>query len=223
MPLERYKIKIIEKPLSPLFRTVKNPVYSKIGDVLKDGENITKYAKKCNACGLNTGNSTIAPTFVKSPKAIFIGRNPGQAEAFYGDIFDTSTKSGAVFRAYLEALGLTPPEVYVTNVCHCSTPQNRPLLEEEVKKCCGWKIAEFKNMDLPEHIFLMGQDALKLFYGTQHPTILSILGDIYVSEWEGKKRYFYPILHPAYICRDKEWAKSAFNILTIANKIMKGE
>ncbi len=171
--------------------------------------------KSCKRCKLSREcKIPIPPDIVYQPKAMFVGRNPGKIDDIVGVPFSQRGNSGKIFSKYLDVLGLSREEVILSNVAYCRTKTNRPPEMEHMQVCSLWKYWEFRLFKTPPFIFVLGNDALKLFMGWGYPSLLAIHGDIYHTFLAGKKEvYIIPVNHPSFILRNREWGKDTVKIL----------
>jgi len=119
--------------------------------------------------------------------------------------------SGRVLDSAFEIAGVKKTDVFITNVVHCHTPDNRKSLPHEMANCRGFLLEELKLVK-PKTIIPLGQDA-----------VVSILG---MDAWPSSvgKRVIcndysvYPMYHPSYLRRKgtsqvRLYANSLANIL----------
>ena len=86
----------------------------------------------------------------------FVGDKPGQTDDEQGLAF--IGKAGAIFDSYLDVLGLTSEEVYVTNVVKHRPPHNRDPKPDEIKACVGFLLEELRLVR-PRLIVTLGKIA----------------------------------------------------------------
>lgn len=89
--------------------------------------------------------------------AMIIGEAPGEQEDKEGRPF--IGKAGQLLRSTLEAHGLSPDQVYITNIVKSRPPGNRTPTQEEIEAHIGYLIAEYKRIK-PTHVLLLGNTAL---------------------------------------------------------------
>jgi DNA polymerase len=102
--------------------------------------------------------------------------------------------SGRLLDNAFRIAGLQKADVFITNVVHCHTPDNRKSLPHEIMNCAHFMSQEINLVD-PAIIIPLGQDA-----------IISILGsDAWPSSVgksvQSKGRTVYPMYHPSYIMK----------------------
>ncbi len=161
----------------------------------------------------------VPPEGSLSPRAIFIGRNPGKGDDIYSRPFSTEYSGGTLFKRYLRALGLMRNEIYISNMCFCNTRMNRPPTSEQILSCMEWKSIEFSLLKIPDYIFLLGNDALRWIMGRRYPSIERVYGDLYLGQFKGEKRLFIPIHHPGYLVRNPDEVENTFTLINEVSKI----
>ena len=80
----------------------------------------------CNLCGLCKGANTVC-LWGEGPTPcdiMIIGRDPGEQEDNVGRPF--VGRSGQLLDELLQAAGLKRENVYISNICKCRPPGNRP-------------------------------------------------------------------------------------------------
>jgi len=158
----------------------------------------------CARCGL-LGCEKVGPSCPTVPitgrRIALVGEAPGYNEVKQGRPF--VGESGKLLRMIIKQLGVDPEELFITNVCICKPPNNRPPSPVEIK-CCLPRLLDELQTFKPEVVIALGATALKALGGTTTITkarglpFLHSLGFTVV-----------PTLHPAFILRDP----SAFNDL----------
>jgi len=135
--------------------------------------------RRCTACPLWEGRTLAVPGEGQG-KIMFVGEAPGVEEDRLGMPF--VGPSGDIFNEMLKMMGLARDKCFVTNVCKCHPQKNHIPKIEELKKCKEEWLDLQISVIKPKLIVLMGDLALKLFFGGGN-----------ISELKGKvidKRYF---------------------------------
>jgi len=161
---------------------------------------------RCRRCkGLNIPGETMSAPGAGNHKAkvFVVGQSlhsynsdtPVQIP-FVGPI--KSSDSGVLLYEILEKNGITLKEnLFITNVVHCHTPNNRPSLHNEIMNCMSFLKQEL-NLVKPRLIIAIGSDARNWF-------CLPTLGSgkfVRLFKREGNfKRYYIVAHHPSYILR----------------------
>ncbi len=102
--------------------------------------------------------------------------------------------SGRLLNRAFEKAGISKSDVFITNVVHCHTPENRKSFPHEIANCRTFLLEEL-DLVKPNVIIPLGQDA-----------ITSILKEDEWSKLVGKKVVIgsyivYPMYHPSYVMR----------------------
>ncbi len=165
-------------------------------------------ASVCRACRLAEGRTQVV--FSRgNPEArlMFVGEAPGADEDRQGLPF--VGKAGQLLNRILEAAGIDPSDVYITNVVKCRPPENRTPLPDEVKICTQlWLLPEIEIVR-PLIIVPLGSVATQFFLG-QKVSITKVRGKWF--EWNGIK--VFPMFHPAYLLRNPSRAPGSPKALT---------
>lgn len=148
----------------------------------------------------------IPSQYVSNPDIIVINRTPTMNDLKYATSSDAKNPSNAVINKLVHELGFTTPYISSLSYHVTSTPNEWTL--DKLKEEFYFKNLEFDNIELPQVFLLLGNDALNTFFNTGR-TVQNIFGDIYLSEYKGSKRLFIPMIHPAYLLRDKNLYKQA--------------
>jgi len=171
-------------------------------------EELKARAQGCRACRLAEGRTQVV--FSRgNPEArlMFVGEAPGADEDRQGLPF--VGKAGQLLDRILEAAGIDPNEVYITNVVKCRPPENRTPLPDEVKICTQlWLLPEIEIVR-PLIIVPLGSVATQFFLG-QKVSITKVRGKWF--EWNGIK--VFPMFHPAYLLRNPSRAPGSPKALT---------
>ncbi len=214
-------------PPELILRSVKDLVKAKghDWDKLSAGTKRALYERvlpHCKYCELWSGSrGPVLPMRNNmNPKAVFVGRNPGKGDDKNSDLFSTEASGGLVFAKYLKTLGLQRGDIYVTNVVMCRTKKNGPPTTQQTSMCSGWNLVELSFVEIPRYVFLMGNDALRMFFGQDFPAVQRVYGDLYLSSLFGKKTLFIPVQHPGFIVRNPEEADNTMTLLTTVERIM---
>lgn len=123
-------------------------------------------------------------------------------------------RSGQLLRRTMREFGINDQRVFITNICHCRPPENRPPKKTEIDNCKKFKVALFKAMK-PKLIVGLGSTPMKFLLG-KHASITSSRGKLYkpFGIW------VMTIFHPAYVLRGQglnEFRKDISNLGKIFN------
>ncbi len=158
---------------------------------------LEKQASICVDCRLHEGRKTVVfGAGATDADLMFIGEGPGQHEDEQGLPF--VGRSGQLLSTLLERVGLTRPEVYISNVVKCRPPGNRDPRPDEIDACKGYLIEQIKLID-PAVVVTLGNFSTKLLLKTQ-VGITRMRGQAY--PWWG--RHVVPTFHPAAALRNGE-------------------
>ncbi len=178
---------------------------------LKDLEKICKNCKKCrlhenrNEVVFGDGN----------PKAdiLIVGEGPGFNEDKQGKPF--VGRAGQLLDKMLKAINLNRKEVYITNIVKCRPPDNRNPQESEIEKCLPYLRWQVKIIQ-PKIIVSLGSVSAKVL----------IDKNIKITKDRGKivekgNIKFLPTYHPAYLLRNPNAKKDAWEDLKLISETLK--
>ena len=151
--------------------------------------------RNCRKCpGLNKkGVTESAPGFGNiSARVMIVGQSLCR-KCMVTQIPFTGGSGRLLDRAFANA-GIKKTDVFITNVVHCHTPNNRKSLPHEIINCHNFLLRELALVR-PRALVLLGEDA-----------VTSILGreawPFRVGDKVTHDRYvIYPMYHPSYILR----------------------
>ena len=157
------------------------------------------HIRNCSACNarLDRVSNPIPPEGDPESLFVIVGRNPSSVDTVNSGIFRKDSNYGKIFELYLERLGLSRGEVYLTNSLFCPLPQNRDPHPLERIVCSLHKKVEFGFVRKARIVLLMGDDALKQFVD---PSL-----DIR-SNWDRYfaigSRFLIPIMHVGFFLKN---------------------
>lgn len=160
-----------------------------------DFELLEKNCKECKKCGLyKTRTNTVFGRGNQTASLLFVGEAPGEKEDLSGKPFVGA--AGKLLDKYLEAVGISTDDYYITNTVKCRPPQNRDPLPEEQEACKEFLRAQVQEIK-PKLIVCLGRiAAMRLikpdFRITAEHGKLFKLGDHIICA----------VYHPAAILRD---------------------
>lgn len=102
--------------------------------------------------------------------------------------------SGRLLDQAFHTAGMQKSDIFITNVVHCHTPENRKSLPHEISNCSPFLLEEIRIVE-PRVIVPLGQDAVISILGTN--AWPSSVGR--KVSWKG--RAVYPMYHPSYIMK----------------------
>lgn len=153
---------------------------------------LEKAYHNCTRCPLLVKNRTQVVFGVGDPnkcKVVIIGEAPGKQEDMQGEPF--VGKSGQLLNEFLEHIGLTRKEVYITNTILCRPPHNRNPSSEELCNCRNRLNHHITILD-PKVIITLGNFATQYLLETKQG----------ITKLRGKPvhthgRTIIPMQHPA--------------------------
>ncbi len=192
---------------------------SKVKRSLKVLNLIADKAANCTACVLHKNRiKSVFQSGNPNAELMFIGEAGGRTENELGEPF--VGRAGKLLDSMIKAMGYKKEDVYITNICKCSPPDNRKPAPNEMNAC-----REFLEMQLhivdPNVIVALGATATEGLLGPG-PGITKRRGQWsyrYNNEWGFN---IMPTYHPAYLLRTPAAKKEAHQDLTEVNKLLKG-
>lgn len=148
----------------------------------------------CTLCGLHEGRTQTVPgSGDPNAEIMFIGEAPGQYEDEQGIPF--VGRSGQYLNYLLDKIGLSRPQVFITNVVKCRPPGNRDPQAGEMSACRPYLDRQIATID-PKVIVTVGRYSMARYFPKAK-----------ISEIHGKPLYqdgyaYYPIYHPAAALRN---------------------
>jgi uracil-DNA glycosylase family 4 len=162
---------------------------------------------QCRACGLcQQRTRTVPGEGPATPELVFVGEGPGADEDASGRPFVGA--AGQLLDKMISAMGMRRDEVFICNVVKCRPPGNRAPEPDEMAACMPFLEAQLAALK-PKVICLLGATPLKALLGLTGITRLH--GQR--KEWRGVP--VIPSFHPAYLLRNAEAKKPAWEDLKI--------
>lgn len=125
-------------------------------------------------------------------KIYFLGEAPGFYEDREGRPF--IGQAGKLLSQLIELIGLTRPEVYISNIVRFRPPENRDPLPEEIEAFRPYVDEEIKIIDAPI-IVTLGRFSMNKFL--PETKISQIHGQVFEKNINGKMVKILPMYHPA--------------------------
>jgi uracil-DNA glycosylase family 4 len=158
-------------------------------------EDVRIAVENCRACPLHESRTNaVFGAGNEKARLVFVGEAPGADEDQQGQPF--VGRAGQKLTQIIEAMGLSRPEVYITNVLKCRPPGNRNPLPEEVRACEPYLIEQLRLIK-PKIVCALGTFAAQTLLRTDR-RISSLRGRFHT--YQGIK--LMPTYHPAYILRN---------------------
>lgn len=176
----------------------------------------------CNLCNLCKGVNTIC-LWGEGPApcdTMIIGRDPGEQDDKEGRPF--TGKIGQLLNELLQVAGIKRENVYVSNVCKCKPPENRPYTSEELNACRVYLDQEIAAVQ-PKVIITLGGDALEAITGQTQ--VMKLAGQVFnfKNENTGLEYKVFASVHPSYILRNDGYKERALKHFETFGKILRGE
>jgi uracil-DNA glycosylase family 4 len=124
---------------------------------------------------------------------MFVGEAPGANEDRLGRPF--VGQAGKLLETLLTEIGLTRPEVFITNVLLCRPPGNRDPHPVEIENCQGYLMRELELIQ-PTVVCTLGNFSTKLLRG-DNTGITRLHGQSEVRTIGVRAVRLYPLFHPA--------------------------
>lgn len=139
---------------------------------------IEREIRACNKCSkLREVTPMVMPHIyyngnLNKLKLFVVARNPGlendTSKIHFDDFMEYYKKAwwecklGKYLRKNLGD-NIVKEKMFFTNVCKCSSPNNRALDKEEISNCCNFLIRQLRSIN-PEIIITLGKEATDVFY-----------------------------------------------------------
>jgi DNA polymerase len=148
----------------------------------------------------------------ENAELMFVGEAPGADEDLQGEPF--VGKAGQLLTKMINAMGLERDEVYIANIIKCRPPRNRDPLPEEIAACEPFLRRQIDVIG-PRLIVALGGFAAKTLIGTE-TGITRLRGS-----WHAYQGIpLMPTFHPAYLLRNPDGKRPAWNDLQVVMKEM---
>lgn len=143
---------------------------------------------------------------------MLIGEGPGEQEDKQGLPF--VGKSGNLLSRTLDAVGISRPEIFISNIVKCRPPQNRTPLPSEMKTCKELLLIKQIEIIKPKIICTLGAAALQGIL--ERPVKITRERGIPISVYTAT---LIPTVHPAYVLRNPPALELLIADLLLAKKI----
>lgn len=162
--------------------------------MLCDEKSIDTYScmpsEPCTKCELyKTRKHVVEGAGDLAARIMLIGEAPGRNEDEQGVPFVGA--AGKRLTALLEDTGIRREDIYITNILKCRPPNNRDPEPQEIKACTPYLNDQIEHID-PHVLVTLGNFATRYILKTNE-SITALHGRLF----KGKKRYVYPVYHPA--------------------------
>jgi uracil-DNA glycosylase family 4 len=171
----------------------------------------------CDLCPLHDGAETVCLIHkLRHADIMLVGEAPGANEDKHGKPF--IGQAGALLNQALEKFAqIDRADCYVSNVCKCRPPENRPPARVEIKTCVNAYLRREIELVKPKFILAMGNSAL-----------LGVLGKSGIMKHHGtpvalNDETVFPTIHPAAVLRNPKWGADFALDLTRFGELVRGE
>lgn len=135
---------------------------------------LNKQIMLCRNCILAESRTNVVPgTGPDNAQAMFIGIAPEDVAELVREPLSPRTYSGEILMRWLSEIGLSPQEVYLTNILKCN-PDRKPMkfrlpyfdegvFSVEIKACREWLIQEIVLLQ-PKVVVTLGAPPLHQFF-----------------------------------------------------------
>ena len=139
-------------------------------------------------------------------EVMFIGEAPGyheyvQRRPFVG-------RSGQLLRKTLTEVGLSPEQVFISNIVKARPPDNRDPLPEEIEAFRPFLNREIELID-PQLIVTLGRFSMAKFLPDAR--VSQVHGRVHRVIWQEKPVYVLPMYHPAAALRSTQLKTTFIN------------
>ncbi|MDY6862341.1 MAG: uracil-DNA glycosylase, partial [Thermodesulfobacteriota bacterium] len=202
-----------------IFLTAKYKVQKSLGvisssyDPLKELNEQTKTCQKCEIAIERT--NLVFGSGNPRAKLVFVGEAPGKDEDSAGEPF--VGKAGQLLNKMIKAIDLEREDVYIANVLKCRPPENRVPKKNEIINCRPYLLKQIETIK-PKIICTLGTFAAQSLLNTRD-SISRIRGTVY----KFKNIKLIPIFHPAYLLRNPNFKKDAWDDLQIIKMELENE
>src|SRR6056297_2217298 len=175
---------------------------------------LDQICSKCNRCKLyKDRNKVVFGEGNIETDLMFVGEAPGFNEDRLGKPF--VGKAGHLLDKMLKSISLNRNQIYITNIVKCRPPDNRNPQESEIEKCIPYLRWQVKIIQ-PKIIVSLGSVSAKVLID-KNIKITKDRGEI-VEKGNIK---FLPTYHPAYLLRNPNAKKDAWEDLKLISETLK--
>lgn len=180
---------------------------------MRSWDELISTCESCCECELHkTRTNCVFGSGSREAKLMFVGEAPGEKEDLSGKPFVGA--AGKLLDKYLEAVGISRDDVYITNILKCRPPKNRDPLPAEEAACIGY-LREQTLLIKPKLIVCLGRISAKKL----------INPDFKITEehgkWFRKGQYLMTaVYHPALLLRDPHKKEAMFTDMKEIKRIL---
>jgi DNA polymerase len=175
---------------------------------------LEKICSRCSKCRLHESrNKVVFGDGNPNADILIIGEGPGYNEYKQGKPF--VGRAGQLLDKMLKSIELDRNKVYIANIVKCRPPDNRNPQESEIEKCLPYLRWQVK-ITKPKIIVSLGSISARVLID-ENIKITRDRGK--VVDKGGIK--FIPTFHPAYLLRNQNAKKDAWEDLKLISKTFK--
>lgn len=184
---------------------------------LKDLRNALDHPGICEL--QKTAHNTVFCDGNPNADVMIFGEAPGKNEDLKGVSF--CGRSGELLDRMLEAIDFDRSHVYITNPVFWRPPENRKPTLEEIESCAPF-VKNHVALIKPKALLLLGATAIFAILGIEN-AVSKVRGKIhyYQNEFLECKIPVIPTFHPAYLLRQQEQRKVAWQDMLLLQKVLK--
>lgn len=158
----------------------------------------------CEACTMRPEARQPTPFWPRNTPSpvMLVGRNPGINEDEIGRPF--VGRGGELFQAWLNGLGITRDDIWLTNLCKCYTTADRKPKQKEIDTCFQLHLRREILFCKPRLIVPMDAEAFAACAGKDR---LSIKHGMLYDRHAFLNAYVMGIIHPGSALRDAGYLK----------------
>lgn len=181
---------------------------------------IAHAVKSCSRCRLcRTRTNAVPGEGSANAPVLFVGEAPGADEDRLGRPF--VGRAGELLTKMLAAVNIDRKDIYIANVLKCRPPRNRDPSPDEQVECRRYLEEQIAALR-PKFIATLGRVPTHLLLDTSRG-ILSLRGSRMPYDYEGGRATLIPMLHPAYLLRNEQAKREAWEDLKLLHSLLREE
>ena len=160
--------------------------------------------QECRCCfRFHEAGAPVPPEGDKSNVQWLIqGAAPGRHEVKDTIPFSPKGQGGHMLAGYMDALGISRDDCYLTNTCFCMGLRDRLPTITESQICARWKAHEYGSIPYIRYIVLLGNNAVRQILGYTQQSVVYSNGKTYKSMIGKRYVYILTVHHPGYLLRN---------------------
>lgn len=175
-------------------------------------QDIHREMEECILCGLaGSRQGLVAGRGGERPVLMVVGSWSLQESGFSGEVL-FSSQEDAMLMKMMQAIGLDPQDVYVTNCVKCCPSPGQTPEKAEEQRCFSYLIREIAIIR-PRLICAMGETATSLLLNRSDP-LVRLRGRFYQYRYANdKEALVMPTFHPRFLLAHPEMKKATWKDL----------